>query len=140
MPRPQGRKKLHRVDGSLREGWFEISALSCLASLWFLYRVMAIRSWMPLALGSLALALGLTLLIGGTVIVLRQRQVRPAFVAATINVLAGLILIAIPLLGKHHARPGWSYEDLFPFGLFLVLFGIMILIIGRMRRLERMPL
>ncbi len=140
MPRPQGRKKLHRVDGSLREGWFEISALSCLASLWFLYRVLAIRSWMPLALGSLALALGITLLIGGAVIVMQRRRVRPAFVAATINVLAGTVLIAISLLGERYARPGWSYDDLLPFGLFLVLFGSMILIIGRMRLLERMPL
>ena len=140
MPRQYGRKKRPRVDASLREGWIEISTLSCLASLWFLYRVLAIRSWIPLALGSLALALGLTLLIGGTVIFLRQRQVRPAFVAATINVLAGTLLIAISLLTERHARPGWSYGDLLPFGLFLVLFGIMILIFGRMRRLERMPL
>ena len=132
--------KLHRVDASLRDGWIEISTLSCLASLWFLYRVLAIRSWIPLALGSLALALGLTLLIGGTVIVLQRRRVRPAFVAATINVLAGTLLIAISLLGEHHARPGWSYDDLLPIGLILVLFGSMILIIGRMRLLERMPL
>ena len=134
------KRKAKERDLSLRDGFAGLSAALSMGALWFLYRILEVRS--PLLLGAMTIVGGLVLaaMLGGAVLLLRRVKARPASVAATVNILGGVILVCVYLVAAGWARQDWSYGDLLAFGIFLILIGLLILVFGRFRLLERLPL
>ena len=140
MPRGTRKSQASGGDPPLWDLLVSASSALSLGALWFLYRVLDVRDRLSLGLTALAAGVGLGLALVAVVLLLRRLRARPASVAATFNIFGGAILIGTYLLSLGGTRPGWSCGDLLAFGLFLVLYGLLILVIGRLRLLERLPL
>ena len=122
------------------DGFVVISTALTFGALWFLYRSLEVRNPFALASGALAAGVGLAALLGGVILMLHRAKAGPASIGGVVNIFFGALLLGVALLISWLTPQGAGFGDLLAYGLFFLLFGSLILIFGRLRILERLPL